>query len=107
MSSDDKWEGCYMLPVGTTLTLTPEQLKNLESDTRTMIVHPMIHSAAWISVEDKMPNEDMTALVTDGKEFIFIGEYFKETNHWGLDGTALINMDKVTHWMYLPELPNK
>jgi len=82
----------------------------------------------WISVKDKLPEEDeegysVTVLISDGKN-ISIGyyefEYFAKDDEdpclyssdcWHDDGIAITKCNggygEVTHWMPLPLLPNK
>lgn len=50
----------------------------------------------WISVKDKLPSENGTYLAVYRNERIYMG-YFRD-GKWMIEG--------VTHWMYLPKLPN-
>lgn len=72
----------------------------------------------WISVKDKLPAKDdyNDYLITDG-EHCYVGHYRHDADAWDnsklgwiqctdvvTDETYEIN---ITHWMPLPELPNK
>ena len=43
-------------------------------------------------------------IVTDG-QLLCKGEYNYTSNSWSVDGK--IDIDEITHWMYLPDLPQK
>ena len=54
----------------------------------------------WISVEDRLPdNEDTVLCVTKNKR-PFVCRYDHYWKHWRVSGSV-----KVTHWMPLPEPP--
>lgn len=61
----------------------------------------------WISVDDKVPENYGTVIVTDGDE-VYAGFYSNKSNEW-LRWTGWKNLDlryfKVTHWMPLPKKP--
>jgi hypothetical protein len=84
----------------------------------------------WISVKDRLPEEDQYVLVADfqfdldvrfAQEYYFIGKYLK--GRWiantseafvsvdaGWNGGVIssdVNQDDVTHWMLLPKPPKK
>lgn len=105
MNDDDKWEGCYMLPVGTTLTLSPEQLKNLELNTSTMIVDPKIHNAAWIDVKDRLPSDNKEVLAGyyyDNKFEVIVAWYSHSLQMWIMEDHDRL---AISHWMPLPGAP--
>jgi len=69
----------------------------------------------WISVKDKLPDENISVLVTDGEQ-ILIGYYEKR---WGWSASGVSGYDfewefddtfrresPVAYWSELPELPN-
>lgn len=68
----------------------------------------------WISVRDKLPDDDAGCLVVvNGKhgniEFIDaieIGEYFGEEG-WFLPTYPRIENPNITYWMPLPDAPEK
>lgn len=75
----------------------------------------------WISINDRLPEDDETYLITDGK-YIATGWYEKEyfaddpkeklqysCATWHQDGQILVcdccGWASVTHWMKLPDTP--
>jgi Protein of unknown function (DUF551) len=60
----------------------------------------------WISVKDRLPDKDCSALVTDGRRVTLTG--WTQSDGWALDredkafGTTA---ETLTHWMPLPEPP--
>lgn len=60
----------------------------------------------WISVKDRLPNDDGRVLGTDGKKHEIVCcinsdcEWVGATNYG-----YLMSLQKVTHWMPLPKLP--
>ena len=66
--------------------------------------HPL-----WFKASDDLPQKDdmlwsMNVLVTDGESIQF-GFYNRENNHWHVLGFEDGYQYNVTHWMYLPKLP--
>lgn len=79
----------------------------------------------WIKIEDKLPEEFIDVLVSDGENVavayqgVFSNEKPKNTNilQWHVPnfidaewtGVCWLSDDikKITHWMPLPEIPNK
>ncbi len=57
----------------------------------------------WISVEDRLPNNEQRILVSDG-DFIVIDEFIEEEDDFYLE-SGLELVDEVSHWMPLPEPP--
>ena len=69
--------------------------------------------SGWISVKDRLPENDHTVLVTRkiGKRaYVEVANYFPESGEWDdpmseyLIGKALPSVT-VTHWMPMPEPP--
>lgn len=63
----------------------------------------------WHKASDDLPQKDdilwsMNVLVTDGDSIQF-GFYNRENNHWHVLGFEDGYQYNVTHWMYLPKLP--
>lgn len=63
----------------------------------------------WHKASDDLPQKDdmlwsMNVLVTDGESIQF-GFYNRENNHWHVLGFEDGYQYNVTHWMYLPKLP--
>lgn len=55
----------------------------------------------WISVEDRLPENDRDVLVYDKVSGMWIAQY---DNRWETEEFIL---DDVTHWQPLPELPKE
>ena len=60
----------------------------------------------WISVEDRLPEDEGYVLVTDGDD-VYMG--FKDDS-WGsyfmnVESPSMICFGDITHWMPLPEPP--
>jgi len=60
-------------------------------------------ASPWISVEDRLPEDDIAILVVDDGRVI-AGRF--ECEQWFLVGTY-INLHDVTHWMPMPEPPKE
>ena len=73
----------------------------------------------WISVGKELPELGVNVLVTDGKiascaeryKCACIGEKWYcshvEGYEWEWELDACDDGDKITHWMHVPDLPNK
>jgi len=63
----------------------------------------------WISVNNKMPvNEDIVDIYTANNGRFTDAQYVSEMiGYWLTRDAIWINLDKVTHWMPLPEPPNE
>lgn len=68
----------------------------------------------WISIKDRLPGNRRQLLFTDGKFIqkgvflsVFINQYADFENVFIGDDNSFCVMDaqKITHWMPLPELP--
>lgn len=61
----------------------------------------------WISIKDKMPAKKTFVLVTDGNK-IRISKIMKSAlTIYALFGYGVCGeMGEITHWSYLPRLPN-
>lgn len=62
----------------------------------------------WISVKDRLPDENDDVLIYDGNgvsaaTFDPPSKFHK--GRWWLDGETCIDMEYVTHWMPLPPAP--
>lgn len=61
---------------------------------------------SWISVKDRLPDKDCSALVTDGQHVTLAG--WTRSDGWTLDREDRafgITAELLTHWMTLPEPP--
>ncbi|WP_417618788.1 DUF551 domain-containing protein [Oceanisphaera sp.] len=58
--------------------------------------------AGWISVEDRMPANGQTVIVTDGEK---TGSLMRLRLKWFVYGSNIPCSDLVTHWMPLPAPP--
>ena len=65
-------------------------------------VQPVNH---WISVKDRLPENDNDVLVYDTDCGIVIGWYDKEIGDFAAD--FISPLDAVTHWIPLPEPPKE
>ncbi|AGH16059.1 hypothetical protein VPKG_00022 [Vibrio phage pYD21-A] len=62
-----------------------------------------ISDSSWVSVSDKLPNEDVRVLVTHTDEVVpktceaklFLGEFVEPNEEW-------VRYDSVTHWKPMP-----
>jgi hypothetical protein len=61
----------------------------------------------WISVKDRLPDNDDDVLVTDGKRLeIAFWFYYFEPHCWSFSNElAGYDTGAITHWMPLPPLP--
>lgn len=67
------------------------------------IIHALAEQTPkWISVEDRLPEDDQDVLICVRGQTIDTGYYYHE--YWV--AYACMSSD-VTHWMPLPELPDK
>lgn len=58
----------------------------------------------WISIKDRFPEEkDSVHLITDGKRVAYSEWTYWPPYSWNLPH----GMEKVTHWMPLPEPPKQ
>ena len=55
----------------------------------------------WIKITEKKPNEDEWIIATDGEDIHMVS--WNELEGYVLPG--LYFKKDITHWMYLPELP--
>lgn len=55
----------------------------------------------WISVDDRLPDEDETVIVAGGIGYVIDGVWYSATAE--ANGRPI--QWEVTHWMDLPELP--
>lgn len=63
----------------------------------------------WISVKDRLPNEvnPMILIYSEDEFGSYINKGYLSLNTWYLAGQGLIVKEKVTHWMPLPDKPDK
>lgn len=61
----------------------------------------LVEPSRWISVEDRLPDEDDKCLVWNGHH-IFVAIYWGD-GVWKFDSYAC----EITHWMPLPEPPKE
>lgn len=60
----------------------------------------------WISVEDRLPEDDARVLVCDTREdYVSIWEYFGDGLWFGDE--VIWATEDITHWMPLPEPPKE
>ena len=55
----------------------------------------------WISVDDRLPDDDEVVIICTDKNFVYAGELIGDT--WFLDNDSWTAT--VTHWMPLPKPP--
>ena len=60
----------------------------------------------WISVEDRLPREDTDVLCIREDGFYLIGKVLNG-GKWYCYGFGWQAKNKITHWMYIPELKKK
>ena len=60
---------------------------------------------SWISVDDRLPDDDRDVLVFDDG-FFLTGGYNKKEKRWEASWDWCESIHSVTHWMPLPEPPN-
>ena len=67
---------------------------------------------AWISVQDKLPEEGQTVIVWDGEDSLHAkyenGKFYQDVSWCGVDYGNIdneISSDWVTHWMPAPIAP--
>jgi hypothetical protein len=58
-------------------------------------------STAWVSVDEKLPNNFVQVLVLDSQEGYHVATYSEEPHQWF--GTDNLHLYDVTHWMSFPE----
>lgn len=71
----------------------------------------------WISVEDRLPEENEQVLITDGSDVFYAYKYYYEgwdyqiaedfDGEEGVFSTNAMKEKHVTHWMPLPEPPKQ
>ena len=93
-----------------------ERYKTLTGVDMAMLIDDAPTVGGWISVADKLPNDNKPVYVWLGRgselrsEIPFVGKYdpFRSGAWWiwGLDSDHRDNI-KVTHWMPLPEPPEE
>ena len=60
----------------------------------------------WISVEDRLPTDVETVMVSRGKHGYWWGKYDILTKEWIVKhGNGFVEVPDITHWMPLPEKP--
>lgn len=77
--------------------------------TETIIDAPTIEQPTWISVEDRLPDDEEEVLLYDRVfRFYELGKYHKRSKvldpHWTIYGNTY-PISSYTHWMPLPEPP--
>lgn len=55
----------------------------------------------WISTENYFPDIGQEVVITDGQTYEIA--WTTEEESW--DSYDSIHLEKITHWMYIPELP--
>lgn len=58
----------------------------------------------WISVADKLPDDDMTVLIADTENDVTLGFHDGDSG-WRYCSAGLVG-DPVTHWAEIPDPPN-
>lgn len=60
----------------------------------------------WINVKNRFPEDDINVVVTDGEDMAIA---FYEEDKWFMVSWDMYNFDQdnITHWMSVPELPQK
>ena len=59
----------------------------------------------WISVSDKLPDDDMTVLIADTENDVTLGFHDWDFG-WRYCSAGIVG-DPVTHWAEIPDPPNK
>jgi hypothetical protein len=59
----------------------------------------------WISVADRLPDDDMTVLIADTENDVTLGFHDGDSG-WRYCSAGLVG-DPVTHWAELPDPPNE
>lgn len=60
----------------------------------------------WISVKDRLPEDEYECLVIDKSGYYWIGWFKGDEERWVIDGT-ICGDGYVTHWIPLPEPPKE
>ena len=87
-------------------TYEPEDLKGPKSTPLTWTKSTSLNG--WISVKDRLPEDDKDVLVYDsGSKEIIMASYNSDYDEWSTpyDYYYDLDNDKITHWQPLPELP--
>ena len=87
-------------------TYEPEDLKGPKSTPLTWSKSTSLNG--WISVKDRLPEDDKDVLVYDsGSKEIIMASYNSDYDEWSTpyDYYYDLDNDKITHWQPLPELP--
>ena len=70
----------------------------------------LLEQGKWISVKERLPRDGETVLVFDQIEQISTMTYCIDGMYgksWEDDYEQAINLDWITHWMPLPEVPKE
>lgn len=59
----------------------------------------------WISVKDRLPEDDDDVLILSNERIIFVGCY--KNGQWISYSLYAIYANVVTHWMPIPEIPKE
>jgi hypothetical protein len=62
----------------------------------------------WISINDGLPlAADDPCLATDGDRVDIVSyvDWARRWESWDSEGNCAVNLNRITHWMPLPELP--
>lgn len=73
---------------------------------------------SWIDIENKKPNEGDNVILLDSHKQIHIGFLYRDTLHEDLHQDYTVvevwrdryddqDLEEITHWMPLPELPHE
>jgi len=67
----------------------------------------LVNMMNWISIEDDIPPDGLVVMCCDViNEFISLGIYVESDECFHMMHVKQMESDsQVTHWMYLPELP--
>ena len=65
------------------------------------LIHSGVTVQEWISVDDRLPDDDEVVIICTDKNFVYAGELIGDT--WFLDNDSWTAT--VTHWMPLPKPP--
>lgn len=92
--------------------LTPRKLLELEelmADALALIEQHEVQAPRWISVKERMPEDQRNVLTVNGHGYIRImGFWGRRGARWiWLHLGRLMNYNDITHWMPLPEPPEE
>jgi hypothetical protein len=61
----------------------------------------------WINCTDRLPETMDRVLIVTKRKVVKIGELMEMIDGWVTDNDEYIDLNYITHWMILPEKPNR